>query len=260
MVLQHSVPSLVDTTIMPIQSSADTSFPLGVDASFDLVVSHPVQLVTVSMQSSTDTSPMFGGDTPLDLVVSHLVQPTIMSMQSSIDNTLVFWGDTPLDLVVSHSIQPMVEEVVVSMQYSIDSTLLLESDKSKEAVAPMQFLVDPVLLVLVLYLLCHVLSSSITSPSEQERVLLFLSSLPPSLDEVPFYWGGLMGYPRPPPMSFLGRDIIRYITETITFGSSFSSSTWRALGLPELVSVLPKIPTFHRRSARGPWPPPWLAA
>ena len=260
MVLQHSVPSLVDTTIMPIQSSADTSFPLGVDASFDLVVSHPVQLVTVSMQSSTDTSPMFGGDTPLDLVVSHLFQPTIVSMQSSIDNTLVFWGDTPLDLVVSHSIQPMVEEVVVSMQYSIDSTLLLESDKSKEAVAPMQFLVDPVLLVLVLYLLCHVLSSSITSPSEQERVLLFLSSLPPSLDEVPFYWGGLMGYPRPPPMSFLGRDIIRYITETITFGSSLSSSTWRDLGLPELVSVLPKIPTFHRRSARGPWPPPWLAA
>jgi hypothetical protein len=42
MVSQHSVPSLVDTTVKPMQSLADTPFPLGVDASFDLVVSHPV--------------------------------------------------------------------------------------------------------------------------------------------------------------------------------------------------------------------------
>jgi hypothetical protein len=132
----------------------------------------------------------------------------VMSMQSSTDNTPIFGGDAPLDLVVSHPIQPMVEEVVVSMQSSIDPTLLLESDKSKEAVAPMQFLVDPALLVLVLYLLCHVLSISSTSPSEQERVLLFPSSLPPSLDEVPFDWDGLVGYPMPLPMSFPGRDII----------------------------------------------------
>ena len=117
-------------------------------------------------------------------------------------------GDASLDLVVSHHFQPMVEEVVVLMQYSIDPTLLLESDKSKEEVTPMQFLVDPSLLVLVLYLLCHVPSISITSPSEQERVLLFPSSVPPSLDEVTFDWDGLVGYPKPPPMSFPGRDII----------------------------------------------------
>jgi hypothetical protein len=102
----------------------------------------------------------------------------------------------------------MVEEVVISMQYLIDPTLLLVSDKSKEAAALMQFLVNPALLVLVLYLLSHVLSSSITSPSEQEIFLLFLSSLPPSLDEFPFDWDDLVGYPMPPPMSFLGRDII----------------------------------------------------
>jgi hypothetical protein len=124
------------------------------------------------------------------------------------DNTLVFLGDSPFELVVSHPIQPMVDEVVVSMQYSINPTLLLESDNSKEAVAPMHFLVDPALLVLVLYLLCHVLIIYVTSPSKQERVSLFLSSLPPSLDEVPFDWDGLVGYPMPPPMSFLGRDII----------------------------------------------------
>jgi hypothetical protein len=151
---------------------------------------------------------MFGSDVSLDLVVSHLAQPTIVLMQYSTDNTPIFWGDAPLDLVVSHPIQPMVEEVVVSMQYSINPTLLLESEKSKEVVAPMQFLVDPTLLVLVLYLLCHVLRISSTSPSEQERVLLFSISLPPSPDEVPFDWDGLVGHPMPPPMSFPSRDII----------------------------------------------------
>jgi hypothetical protein len=158
------------------------------------------------MQSSTNTSPMFGGDVSLDLVVSHLVQPMVVLMTSSTNTTLVFWGDAPLDLIVLHPIQPMVEEEVVLMQSLIDPTLLLESDKSKEAVMPMQLLVDP--LVMFLYLLCHVLSISSTSPYEQERVFLFLSSLPPSLDEVPFYWDGLVGYPMPPPTSFPGRDII----------------------------------------------------
>jgi hypothetical protein len=38
-----SQPSLVDTTVMSMQYSADTPLPLGVDASLDLVVSHPVQ-------------------------------------------------------------------------------------------------------------------------------------------------------------------------------------------------------------------------
>jgi hypothetical protein len=205
------------------------------------------------IKSSTDTSPMFGSDASLDLVVSHLAQPTIVLMQSSTDNTPIFWGDAPLDLVVSHPIQPMVEEVVISMQSLINPTLLLESEKSKEVVTPMQLLVDPTLLVLVLYLLCHVLSISITSPSEQERVLLFPSSLPPSPNKVPFDWDDLVGHPMPLPMSFPGRDIIRYITETITSGSTFSSSTWRALGFPKPMSDIHKILTFHRRSAWEPW-------
>jgi hypothetical protein len=123
------------------------------------------------MQYLTNTSPMFGDDASLDLVVLHLVQPTVMSMQSSTDHTPIFWGDAPIYLVVSHPFQPMVEEVVVSMHPSIDPMLLLESDKSKEAVVPMQFLVDPTLLVRVLYLLCHVLRISSTSPSEKEREL-----------------------------------------------------------------------------------------
>jgi hypothetical protein len=74
MVSQHLIPSLVDTTIMLMQSLSNTSFLLGVDASFDLVVSHTIQPVVMSMQSSMDTSLKFGGDVSLDLVVSHLVQ------------------------------------------------------------------------------------------------------------------------------------------------------------------------------------------
>ena len=51
MVSQHSIPSLVDTTVMSMQYLADTPFPLGVDASFDLVISHPIQPMLMSMQS-----------------------------------------------------------------------------------------------------------------------------------------------------------------------------------------------------------------
>jgi hypothetical protein len=149
-----------------------------------------------------------GDDASFDLVVSHLVQPMVVSMQSLTDNTLVFGGDAPLDFVFLHPFQPMVEELVVLMHSLVDPTLLLESDKTQGAVVPMQFLVDPALLVLVLYLLCHVLIIYSTSPYKQERVLLIPSSLPPSLNEVPFDWDGLVGYPMPLPMSFPGRDII----------------------------------------------------
>jgi hypothetical protein len=38
MVSQYSVPSLVDTIVILVQSSTGTPFPLGVDVSFDLVV------------------------------------------------------------------------------------------------------------------------------------------------------------------------------------------------------------------------------
>jgi hypothetical protein len=89
-------------------------------------------------------------------------------------------------LVVMHPIQPMVEEVVIPMQSLVNPTLLLEGDASFN----------------------HVISISSTAPSEQERVLLSPSTLPPSLGEVPFDWDGLVGYPIPPPMPFQVRDII----------------------------------------------------
>jgi hypothetical protein len=255
-VITHLIPPMVDIAVMLMQSSADTPLLLEDYASLDLVVLHHVELVVVSMQYSMDTSPMFWGYASLNFFVSPLVQPIVMSMQFLTDITPIFGGDASLDFVFSHPIQPMVDEVVISMQYLIDPTLLLESDKSKEEVAPMQFLVDPALLFLVLYLLCHVLSISSTSPSEQKRVLIFPISLPTSLDEVPFDWDGLVGYPMPSPMSFPGRDTIRYITEMITSIITLSSSTWTDLGLPKLMLFLRKILTFHKRSAQEPWHPP----
>jgi hypothetical protein len=101
LVSQHSNPSLVDTMIILMKSLADTNI-------------------------------IFGGDVFLDHVVSYPIQALVMTMKSPIDTTHVFGGDASLDLVVSHPIQPTVEEVVVSMQYSINPTLLLESEKSKE--------------------------------------------------------------------------------------------------------------------------------
>jgi hypothetical protein len=81
-----SQPSLVDKKFMPMQSSVDTPLPLGVDASLDLVVSHPIQPMIMLMQYLTNTTPIFGGDASLDLVVLHPIQPmveeVVVSMQS----------------------------------------------------------------------------------------------------------------------------------------------------------------------------------
>jgi hypothetical protein len=64
-----------------------------------------------------------------------LVDEVIMSIPYSADTTLILGGDASLDHVVSHPIQPVVEEVVMCpMQSSTDPTLLLESDQSSKVV------------------------------------------------------------------------------------------------------------------------------
>jgi hypothetical protein len=80
----------------------------------------------------------------------------------------------------------MVEGVVIQMKSLVNPTLLLEGDASFN----------------------HVINISSTAPSEQERVLLSSSTLPPSSGEVTFEWDGLMGNPMPPPMLFQVRDVI----------------------------------------------------
>jgi hypothetical protein len=97
-----------------------------------------------------------------------------------------------LDHVVSHPIQPMVEEVVMSMQSSVDPTLLLESDKSKEVTLSMQSSVNPTLLLGGDASFDHVLSISSSVPSEQGSIPLSLSMLPPSPRMVSFDWNDIV--------------------------------------------------------------------
>jgi hypothetical protein len=133
-----------------------------------------------------------------------------------------------------HPLQPIIEEVTTPVQYLVKPTLPEESD------APFS----------------HVINIPNPPPSKRERFILPPNALPPSPYETPFDWDDLMGHPIPPPMSFPLRNIIRTITETMYSVRTFSSSTWRALGFPKLLSAIRKILTFGRRPGREPWPPP----
>jgi hypothetical protein len=78
------------------------------------------------------------------------------------------------------------------MQSSVDPTLLLESDKSKEVTLPMKSSVNPTLLLGGDESFDHVLSISSFVPSEQGSIPLSSSMLPPSPREVSFDWNDLV--------------------------------------------------------------------
>jgi hypothetical protein len=133
-----------------------------------------------------------------------------------------------------HPLQPIIEELAKPVQSLVNPTLPEEND------APCS----------------HVINISNPHPFERGRFILSQNILPPSPDKVPFDWNDLMGHPIPPPMSFPLRDIIQTITETVSSIHTFSSSTWKALGFPNLLSAIYEILTFHRRSRQEPLPPP----
>jgi hypothetical protein len=164
------------------------------------------------------------------LLIISVIQPT----QSSPDLTPFVKGEASLAPITMHPIQPIIEEVVTPVKSLVNPTLPKESD------APFS----------------HFINIPNPPPSKRERFILYPNALPPSLDEVPFDWDDLMGHPIPPPMYFPLRDIIRTITETVSSVSTFSSSTWRALGFPKLLSAIREILTFHRIPRWEPWPPP----
>jgi hypothetical protein len=80
----------------------------------------------------------------------------------------------------------------MSMQSSVDPTLLLESDKSKEVTLSMQYSTNPTLLLGGDASFDHVLSISSSVPSEQGGIPLSLSTLPPSPRMVSFDWNDLV--------------------------------------------------------------------
>jgi hypothetical protein len=114
--------------------------------------------------------------------IQSLVDEVVMSMQYSVDTTLILGGDASLDHVVSHPIQPMVEEVVMPMQSLVDPTLLLESDESTKVVSLMQSSVDPTLLSGSDASFDYVFSISSLVPSEQGGNPLSLSTPSKSWD------------------------------------------------------------------------------
>jgi hypothetical protein len=94
-------------------------------------------------------------------------------------------GSNPY-LVSHHSFSPLIDMAIIPMESSPDPTPVLSSETSLD----------------------HVISISSPTPSKQERVLLSLNTLPPSIGEVPFDWDGLVGYQIPPPIPFPVRDIL----------------------------------------------------
>jgi hypothetical protein len=139
--------------------------------------------------------------------------------------------------------------VVVLMQYSVDPTLLLESDKSKEVRLLMQCLANPTLLLVGDMSFDHVLIISSYVPSEQGTTPLSLSTLPPSPRVVSFNWNDLVENQIPSSTPFHIRGILRYIVDKITSVSILSSSTWKYLGFPKLVLTICEFISFDRSPA-----------
>jgi hypothetical protein len=155
-----------------------------------------------------------------------LVDALVVPMQSSSSTTLLLGIDASLDHVVSHSIQPMVEEVVMSIQSSVDPNILLESDNSKEVTLFMPSLANPTLLLGGDASFNHVLRISSYVPSEQGGIPLSLSTIPPSPRMVSFDWNDLVE-PQPPsstPFQMMG--VHRYIVDEGSSISILSSSAW----------------------------------
>jgi hypothetical protein len=189
----------------------------------------------MSMQSSTDPTALLRGEVPLDHVVSQPMQPlvekVVTPMQSLADPTLLLRGEVPLDHVVSQPMQPLVEKVVMPMQSSADPTPLLGSEVSTN----------------------YVFSISSSVFLEQGGILLISSTPPPSPRMVSFDWNDLVE-PRLPSSSpfqirveFNSTNIYRCIVDEGASTSILSSSVWKVLGSPELVSASHELLDFDRR-------------
>jgi hypothetical protein len=158
----------------------------------------------------------------------------VSPLRFSFDLTPSMEGEASPAPVTMHPLQPIIEEVTTPVPSMVKPTLLEKSD------APSS----------------HIINIPSPPPSEQERFILPMNTLSLSSDKVPFDWNDLTGHPIPPPMYVPLRDIIRTIIETMYYVITLSSSTWRALGFPKLLSAIRRILTFDRRSGWEPWPPP----
>jgi hypothetical protein len=237
-VVSQPIHPLVVKVAMPMQSSTDLAPLLWVGVPLDHVVLQPIQpwvaKVVMLMQSSADSTPLLGGEVPLDHVVSQPTQPlvekVVMSMQSSVDHTLLLGGEVPLDHVFLQPIHPLVMKVVMPMQSSNDPTPLLGSEVSTD----------------------YVFSVSSSVLSEQGGIPLIPSTPPTSPRMVSFDWNDLVEPHLPSVAHFQIRvevnstNIYRCIVDEGSSASILSSSVWKVLGSPELVSSPHELLAFDR--------------
>jgi hypothetical protein len=152
-------------------------------------------------------------------------------MQSSADPTALLRGEVPLDYVVQQPIHPLVAKVVMSMQSSDDPTLLLGSDVYTD----------------------YVFSIFGSILLEQGDILLILSTPPPSPRMVSFDWNDLVEPRLPSSTPFQIRvevnstNIYRCTVDEGAYATILSSSVWKVLGSPELLSSLHELLAFDRR-------------
>jgi hypothetical protein len=152
-------------------------------------------------------------------------------MQSSVDPTPLLGGKVPLDHVVSQPIQPLVVKVVMLMQSSDDPTLLLGSDVYTD----------------------YVFSIFGSILSEQRGIPLIPSTPPPSPGMISFDWNDLVETHLPSSAPFQikvevnSTNIYRCILDEGASASILSSSVWKVLGSPKLVSTSHELLDLDRR-------------
>jgi hypothetical protein len=70
-----------------------------------------------------------------------------------------------------------------------------------------------------------------------------------------FDWNDLVEPQLPSCTPFQIRGILRYIVDKLTSAIIFSSSTWKALGFPKIVSTIFEMLTFDGSPVQELWPP-----
>jgi hypothetical protein len=142
------------------------------------------------------------------------------------------------------------------MKYLVDPTLLLESDKSKDVTLSMQYSVNPTLVLGGDTSFDHVLSIYSYVPFEQGRIPLSPSTLPPSPRMLSFDLNDLVHTRLPSFAPFKIMGVRRCIIDEGSSTSILSSSTWKYLGSPKILSTTSELWDFERSISWEPWPPP----
>jgi hypothetical protein len=114
----------------------------------------------------------------------------------------------------------------------------------------MQSLVNPTLLLGGNVSFDHVLNISSFVPSKQGIIPLSLSTIPPSPRMVSIDCNDPLEPQTPSSTTFQIRGILRYIVNKVTSASILSSSSWKVLVFPKLVSTIYEFLTFDKIIAK----------